>query len=94
MAVLDAKVISVHWSNTGGNIVWIQDSNGAVYKYMHLDTVDVREGQTVYQGQRLGGIGIPVTPLREPTICTSSTIPTGPTAGQSIPERSSWARPV
>jgi hypothetical protein len=51
------KVGSASDGSIGGNRVTIRDQWGNTYYYAHLDSIDVSVGQTVYAGQRLGGIG-------------------------------------
>jgi soluble lytic murein transglycosylase len=44
-------------SAKGGNIVTIDHGKGVVTKYMHLDTVSVKDGQTVTDQTVIGGLG-------------------------------------
>ena len=51
-------VVEVAGSQNGyGNLVQLQHSNGKSTVYAHLSRVDVRAGQRVEQGQRIGAVG-------------------------------------
>lgn len=56
---IDAGVVTVAgWSGGGhGYNVEIDHGNGIISRYSHCNGVEVRVGQTVYQGQRIAGIG-------------------------------------
>lgn len=56
---IDAGVVTVAgWSGGGhGYNVEIDHGNGIISRYSHCNGVDVRVGQTVYQGQRIAGVG-------------------------------------
>lgn len=56
---IDAGVVTVAgWSGGGhGYNVEIDHGNGMVSRYSHCNGVNVRVGQTVYQGQRIAGVG-------------------------------------
>lgn len=57
-ATSSGKVVSAGMTNGGyGNLVVIDHGNGIVTKYAHLSTVDVKSGDTVAAGQKLGGVG-------------------------------------
>lgn len=43
--------------NSYGNYVVVQDENGIYSKYGHLDSVSVKVGDTVVQGEFLGQMG-------------------------------------
>jgi murein DD-endopeptidase MepM/ murein hydrolase activator NlpD len=43
--------------NGFGNVVMVKHSNSDVTVYAHLSRIDVRNGQGVSQGQRLGAVG-------------------------------------
>jgi murein DD-endopeptidase MepM/ murein hydrolase activator NlpD len=41
----------------GGLRVWVKDDQGYFHYYAHLSSIDVKDGQRVDAGQRLGGVG-------------------------------------
>ncbi|MEP6824959.1 MAG: M23 family metallopeptidase, partial [Ramlibacter sp.] len=43
--------------NGFGNVVMVKHSNSDMTVYAHLSRIDVRSGQGVSQGQRLGAVG-------------------------------------
>jgi murein DD-endopeptidase MepM/ murein hydrolase activator NlpD len=43
--------------NGYGNVVQLRHSNDRTTLYAHLSRIDVREGQRVEQGQRIGAVG-------------------------------------
>lgn len=45
------------WQNGYGNVVHIEHGNDRSTLYAHLSQVDVRRGQNVEQGQRIGAVG-------------------------------------
>ncbi|MEO8656642.1 MAG: M23 family metallopeptidase, partial [Ramlibacter sp.] len=45
------------WQNGFGNVVMVRHNNSDETVYAHLSRIDVRAGQNVNQGQRLGAIG-------------------------------------
>ncbi|MBQ2017783.1 MAG: M23 family metallopeptidase [Alphaproteobacteria bacterium] len=58
----DGKVLQAYFSKSGGNTVIIEHpfsgSDKAVQTvYMHMDTMDVKAGQTVSRGQKIGTAG-------------------------------------
>ena len=59
IVAIDAGVVTVAgWSGGGhGYNVEIDHGNGIVSRYSHCNGVNVSVGQTVYQGQRIAGIG-------------------------------------
>jgi len=62
-AFVSGKVIWAKWGARGtgyggfGNVVAIRDSNGYTHMYAHLDSITVREGQDVKQGDVIGKQG-------------------------------------
>jgi len=51
-------VVYAGWSTYGyGNLIVIDHGNGWQTAYAHLNTVEVYCGQSVYQGERIGGLG-------------------------------------
>ncbi|MBI5256371.1 MAG: M23 family metallopeptidase [Burkholderiales bacterium] len=56
-SVGDGVVESAGWQNGYGNVVNIKHGNDKSTVYAHLSRIDVRKGQRVEQGQRLGAVG-------------------------------------
>jgi len=56
-SVGDGTVEFAGWQNGFGNVVHLSHGNGRVTVYGHLSRIDVRKGQRVQQGQRLGAVG-------------------------------------
>jgi murein DD-endopeptidase MepM/ murein hydrolase activator NlpD len=56
-AVGDGTVEFAGWQNGYGNVVQLKHGNNRSTLYAHLSRIDVRKGQSVDQGQRLGGVG-------------------------------------
>ncbi len=50
-------VSSAGWQGGYGNTVMVSHGGGIVTLYAHLSSIDVSPGQSVGQGQRLGGMG-------------------------------------
>lgn len=57
-AVGDGTVDFAGRQNGYGNVVQLRHSNGRSTLYAHLSRIDVRKGQRVEQGQRLGAVGM------------------------------------
>jgi murein DD-endopeptidase MepM/ murein hydrolase activator NlpD len=57
-AVGDGTVGSTGWQNGYGNMVEIKHASGRSTLYAHLSRIDVRKGQHIDQGQRLGAVGM------------------------------------
>jgi murein DD-endopeptidase MepM/ murein hydrolase activator NlpD len=60
VAIYGGTVVKVGYASDGsigGNRVTIEDQWGNRYYYAHLDSIAVQVGQTVTQGQTLGGVG-------------------------------------
>jgi murein DD-endopeptidase MepM/ murein hydrolase activator NlpD len=53
----DGVVEFAGWQNGYGNVVALQHGGGRSTLYAHLSRVDVRKGQRVEQGQRIGAVG-------------------------------------
>lgn len=53
----DGVVEFAGWQNGYGNVVQVRHSNDRTTLYAHLSRVDVRKGQRVDQGTRLGAVG-------------------------------------
>ena len=56
-SVSDGTVQSAGHQNGYGNVVQLQHGNGKSTLYAHLSRIDVRQGQRVEQGQRIGAVG-------------------------------------
>jgi murein DD-endopeptidase MepM/ murein hydrolase activator NlpD len=56
-AVGDGVVDFAGWQNGYGNVVSIKHSNDRTTVYAHLSRMDVRRGQRVEQGVRIGAVG-------------------------------------
>ncbi len=56
-AVGDARVEFAGWQNGYGNVVKLKHGNDRSTLYAHLSRIDVRKGQSVEQGQRVGAVG-------------------------------------
>ncbi len=56
-AVGEGMVEFVGWQNGYGNVVQIEHGNDKSTLYAHLSQVDVRRGQRIEQGQRIGAVG-------------------------------------
>jgi murein DD-endopeptidase MepM/ murein hydrolase activator NlpD len=57
-SVGDGVVDFSGWQNGYGNVVSIRHSNDRTTVYAHLSRVDVRRGQHVEQGMRIGAVGM------------------------------------
>jgi hypothetical protein len=57
VAVADGKVIFAEWGGGYGNLVIVEHEGGWRSYYAHLAEFAVEEGQTVRQGELLGGAG-------------------------------------
>lgn len=55
--IASGKASSFGYSSTYGNIVVVQDSNGAKHLYAHLDSTSAKVGSTVSKGTLMGKIG-------------------------------------
>ena len=53
----DGVVDFAGWQNGYGNVVQLKHGNERATLYAHLSRVDVKKGQRVLQGQRLGAVG-------------------------------------
>lgn len=53
----DGVVDFAGWQNGYGNVVQIKHNNQRATLYAHLSRIDVRNGQRVEQGQRVGAVG-------------------------------------
>lgn len=57
VAAMSGTVVLAGWNGNYGQCVIIDHGNGFVTRYGHLSSISVNEGQTVSQGQYLGGMG-------------------------------------
>ena len=57
MASAGGRVLEAGWSGGYGKVVKLEHRNGMVTRYAHLSRIDVKPGQTVDQGQRVGAVG-------------------------------------
>jgi len=57
-AVADGIVDMAGWQNGYGNVVQIKHGGERSTLYAHLSRMDVRKGQRVEQGQRVGAVGM------------------------------------
>jgi murein DD-endopeptidase MepM/ murein hydrolase activator NlpD len=53
----DGLVEFAGWQNGYGNVVQIRHTNDRSTVYAHLSRIDVRKGQRIEQGQRIGAVG-------------------------------------
>jgi murein DD-endopeptidase MepM/ murein hydrolase activator NlpD len=56
-AAADGTVEEAGWSNGYGRLVIVDHGNGYETYYAHLSRVDVIEGQSIHQGERVGAVG-------------------------------------
>ena len=56
-AVGDGFIENAGWQNGYGNMVQVRHGNDRVTLYAHLSRIDVRKGQRIEQGQRIGAVG-------------------------------------
>ncbi len=56
-AAADGRVSYTGYSSGGGNMIFIRHSNGRETRYMHCNSVSVRNGQNVNKGQSIGAVG-------------------------------------
>jgi murein DD-endopeptidase MepM/ murein hydrolase activator NlpD len=45
------------WQNGYGNVVQVQHGNERATLYAHMSRIDVKKGQRIEQGQRVGAVG-------------------------------------
>lgn len=53
----DGVVQSAGWSNSYGNVVFVDHGDKKITVYAHLSRMDVKKGQTLTQGQIIGAVG-------------------------------------
>lgn len=54
----DGVVETAGWQNGFGNMVQIRHAGGRTTVYAHLSKIDVKKGQRIEQGQRVGAVGM------------------------------------
>ena len=58
LAPADGKVaLAAQGMHFEGGLILIDHGQGLISQYLHLSRVDVREGETVRRGQRIGAVG-------------------------------------
>jgi murein DD-endopeptidase MepM/ murein hydrolase activator NlpD len=57
-SVGDGTVSFAGWQNGYGNVVQVQHGGDRMTLYAHLSRIDVRRGQRIEQGQRIGAVGM------------------------------------
>lgn len=57
LAVADGSVVFAGTSGGSGRMVHLRHANGFETQYLHLSAIDVRRGQRVSQGARIGRVG-------------------------------------
>ncbi|MGS0756753.1 M23 family metallopeptidase, partial [Roseateles sp. GG27B] len=53
----DGSVEFAGWQNGFGNVIFVHHSGDRTTVYAHLSRIDVKRGQRVDQGQRIGAVG-------------------------------------
>ena len=56
-SVADGVVEFAGWQNGYGNVIKVQHGNSRETLYAHLSRIDVKNGQSVEQGQAVGAVG-------------------------------------
>ncbi|MBC7986206.1 MAG: M23 family metallopeptidase, partial [Sphingomonadaceae bacterium] len=57
LATAGGRIVKAGWANGYGNMIEIDHGAGMITRYAHLSGVDVRVGQRVARGQRIGRMG-------------------------------------
>jgi len=57
VAAANGRVVSADWQGSYGQLVTIYHGAGLTTRYAHLSKIDVRPGQQVARGQRIGAVG-------------------------------------
>jgi murein DD-endopeptidase MepM/ murein hydrolase activator NlpD len=57
LASAQGRIVRAGWGGGYGNTIDIDHGRGIVTRYAHLSRMDVRPGQQVTQGQRIGAVG-------------------------------------
>lgn len=56
-SAVTGQVVKAYYSDSGGNMVTVRTESGWEVTYMHMDSISVSEGQTVFKGQFVGCSG-------------------------------------
>lgn len=56
-AMADGIVLNAEEQYFSGNAVWIDHGQGVISMYGHLSKIDVKKGQLIKQGQKIGEVG-------------------------------------
>lgn len=56
-SAVTGQVVKAYYSDSGGNMVTVRTESGWEVTYMHMDSLSVRAGQTVFKGQFVGCSG-------------------------------------
>lgn len=81
IAVADGSVVFAGTSGGSGRMVHLRHANGFETQYLHLSAIDVRRGQRVSQGDRIGRVG-------------STGLATGPHLDYRLRQNGVWVNPV
>ncbi len=57
VSVADGKISETGYGSINGNYVKITHADGYISHYTHLQTINVRKGETVVQGKQIGTVG-------------------------------------
>ena len=57
-SVGDGNVEFAGWQNGFGNVIQLKHSGNRMTVYAHLSRIDVKKGQRIEQGQRIGAVGM------------------------------------
>ncbi len=81
LAVADGTVVFAGTSGGSGRMVHLRHANGFETQYLHLSAIDVRRGQRISQGQRIGRVG-------------STGLATGPHLDYRVRQNGGYVNPV
>ncbi|MFN7990828.1 MAG: M23 family metallopeptidase [Candidatus Micrarchaeia archaeon] len=54
----DGRITVLEVTEKGGNTVTIRSSDNTYFRMVHMNTIEVREGQRIARGQRIGTVGM------------------------------------
>ena len=57
LASRDGTVVRSGWIGAYGYVIYLRHADGFETRYAHLSRIDVREGEMVQRGQRIGAVG-------------------------------------